>query len=315
MCGRYQLKDPKRQYEIEFSIKGPVPNSKPRVNFSPTNHGPFITAEHQMRVGHWGLIPAWSKVGKMERPAFNARSDTVRELPTFRSAFKSRRCLVPMDAFYEWSGPKTGRIPHEIKRKDGKPLALPESSRKNANDRLPRAPLGRVEGGDGIVEGRDVADVRPRSSVPHPLDDLTQLGAIGLDDEVDRQAVGGPCFGRPGDGHQRSSGSNQACGPLPDVAPKHIENQIDSAAVFQGVIVEVDKLLRAEVERRLTVGSASGADDVGAGLTCELRHHRPDYAGRAVHKHPLPCPKAAVLEQCLPRGQARHRHAHPHREA
>src|SRR6266550_1031558 len=58
-------------------------------------------------------------------------------------------------------------------------------SRTNADDRLPRASLGRVEGGDGIVEGRDVADVRPQSSVPHPLDDLTQLGTIGLDNEVD----------------------------------------------------------------------------------------------------------------------------------
>src|SRR5262245_5910694 len=51
-------------------------------------------------------------------------------------------------------------------------------SRTNADDRLPRASLGRVQGGDGIVEGRDVADVRPQSSVTHPLDDLTQLGTI-----------------------------------------------------------------------------------------------------------------------------------------
>src|SRR5438270_3273134 len=85
----------------------------------------------------------------------------------------------------------------------GRPRASMDAcrSRTNANDRLPRASLGRVEGGDGIVEGRDVADVRPQSSVPHPLDDLTQLGTIGLDNEVDRQAVGGPRLGRPDDGH------------------------------------------------------------------------------------------------------------------
>src|ERR1700748_97397 len=76
------------------------------------------------------------------------------------------------------------------------------SSRISADDRLPLASLGRVQGGDGIVESRDVADVRAQSSVPHPLDDLTQLGTIGLDDKVDRQAVGGPRFGRPDDGHQ-----------------------------------------------------------------------------------------------------------------
>src|SRR5712671_3753461 len=138
-------------------------------------------------------------------------------------------------------------------------------SRTNADDRLPRASLGRVEGGESVVEGRDDADVRPQSSVPHPLDGLTQLGTIGLDNEVDRQAVGGPRLGRPDDGHQYSSGSNQACGPLLDVAADDIEHQIDAADVFQRVVVEVDELLRPEVERLLTVGSASGADDVAAG--------------------------------------------------
>src|SRR3546814_7026608 len=88
----------------------------------------------------------------------------------------------------------------------------------NADDRLPVNPLGGVEGGDGVVEGRDVADVRPQPSVPHPPGDLTQLGAIRHDDEVDREAVDGPRLGRPDDGHQRSSGSNQACGTLLDVA-------------------------------------------------------------------------------------------------
>src|SRR5260221_1961836 len=72
------------------------------------------------------------------------------------------------------------------------PLAVPESSRANADDRLPADPLGRIESGDGIVEGRDVADVRPQSSVPHPLDDLTQFGAIRQDNKVNRQAVDGP---------------------------------------------------------------------------------------------------------------------------
>src|ERR1051325_81828 len=95
---------------------------------------------------------------------------------------------------------------------------MPESSRMNADDRLSLDPLGRVEGGNRIVEGSHVADVRPQSSVPYPLDDLTQLGTLGLDNEVHRQAVGGPRLDRADDGHQRSSGSNQACGPLPEVA-------------------------------------------------------------------------------------------------
>src|SRR5215813_1026378 len=102
----------------------------------------------------------------------------------------------------------------------------------NADDRLALDPLGRVEGGDGVIEGRDVADVRPHSPVTRPPDNLTQLGAIGYDDEVNREAVSGPCLGRAGDGHQRSPGSNQACGPLRDVPAEDIENQIDSADIF-----------------------------------------------------------------------------------
>src|SRR5689334_22789040 len=143
----------------------------------------------------------------------------------------------------------------------------------NADDRLSLASLGSVEGGDGIIESRDVADVRPQSTIPHPLDDLTQLGAIRYDDEVDSQAANGPRLGRAGDGHQRSSGANQARRPLRDVASDDIENQIDFADVFQGVVAEVDELLCAEVESCLTAASATGADHVRASLTCELASH------------------------------------------
>src|SRR6516162_7841152 len=180
------------------------------------------------------------------------------------------------------------------------------ASRAYADDRLPLASLGPVEGGDGIVEGRDVADVRPQSSVPYPLDELTQLGAIGYDEEVHSQAARGARLGRARNGHQRASRANHARRPLRDVAAEDIENQIDPSDIFQGVVIEVDELLCAEVESRLTARSAPGADDVRAGLTCELVLHRADYAGRTVHEDALPRTKAAVLEQPLPRGQARH---------
>src|SRR5229473_8376791 len=133
----------------------------------------------------------------------------------------------------------------------------------NADDRLSLDPFGLVEGGDGIVEGSHVTDVCPQPTIPGPMDDLTQLGAIGYDDEIDSQAVSGPRLGRAGDGHQRSSGANHARRPLRDVAAEDIENQIDPADIFQGVVIEVYELLRAEVESRLTTASAPGADDVG----------------------------------------------------
>src|SRR6202008_139860 len=95
---------------------------------------------------------------------------------------------------------------------------------------------------------------------------------------------GGPGPGGPTDGHQAPSGPDQACGPLLDVSADDVEDQVDAADVFQGVVVEIDEFMRAEVERRLAIGGAPGADDVGAYLARELRHHRPDCAGRAVRE-------------------------------
>lgn len=72
----------------------------------------------------WGLIPHWSK----ERPArggfINARSETVFEKPSFRSAAKYRRCLIPADGYYEWraSGPK--KTPYLFERPDGSPFCF-----------------------------------------------------------------------------------------------------------------------------------------------------------------------------------------------
>src|SRR5215475_3761056 len=144
----------------------------------------------------------------------------------------------------------------------------------NADDRLSLDPLGRVEGGNRIVEGSHVTDVRPQPTIADPLDNLTQLGAIGYDDEVNGQAANGPRLGRAGDGHQLSSGANYARRPLRDVAAEDIENQIDFADVFQSVVIEVDELLCAEVESHLTATRVPAADDVGASLACELGRHR-----------------------------------------
>src|SRR5215467_8053937 len=99
----------------------------------------------------------------------------------------------------------------------------------NADDRLSLDPLGRVEGGNRIVEGSHLADVCAQPTMPDTLDKLSQLRAIGYYDEVDRQAVSGPRLGRAGNGHQRSPGANHARRPLRDVAAEDIEHQIDTA--------------------------------------------------------------------------------------
>src|SRR5579864_7109970 len=128
----------------------------------------------------------------------------------------------------------------------------------NADDRLSLDPLGPVEGGNRIVEGSHVADVCPQPTNPDPLDELTQLGAIGFDDEVDSQAARGPRLGRAGDGHQRSSGANYARRPRPEVGAVDIEARIGLAGAMQGAVIEVDELLAAKDENSWTGGSEPG---------------------------------------------------------
>lgn len=95
------------------------------------------------------------------------------------------------------------------------------------------------------------------------------------------EAVGRPHLRRAGDG-QDSSTSYQPGRSCAGVVAEYVEDEVDSADVYQCVVVEVDGLVRAEVECSLSVGGASGADDVRTGLACELSRYRSDRAGRAL---------------------------------
>ena len=72
----------------------------------------------------WGLIPSWAKDAKIGYRLINARADTVATKPSFRSAFKRRRCLVPADGFYEWKRDGKVKQPFFIYRKDEEPFAF-----------------------------------------------------------------------------------------------------------------------------------------------------------------------------------------------
>jgi putative SOS response-associated peptidase YedK len=73
----------------------------------------------------WGLIPAWWKKPLADLPStFNARAETVAEKPMFRSAFKTRRCIIPASGFYEWTGKPGAKTPHYFSARDGQPLAF-----------------------------------------------------------------------------------------------------------------------------------------------------------------------------------------------
>jgi putative SOS response-associated peptidase YedK len=128
MCGRYDLNQSPQMLLLFFMLdREPEPFSNPDVR--PTNTVPIIRIQEGQRLAlpaRWGLIPSWAKDDKIAQHTFNARSETIAEKPSFRAAFKRRRCIVPMSAFFEWQS-----IPGQKKKQklrfaspDGNPLAI-----------------------------------------------------------------------------------------------------------------------------------------------------------------------------------------------
>jgi len=105
MCGRYTLSVPLSNLIETFDVPHPEFEYEPRFNIAPTQVVPIIAQDEQgRRMGllRWGLVPSWAKDPGIGSRMINARSETVAEKPSFRSAFRKRRCLVPADGFFEW---------------------------------------------------------------------------------------------------------------------------------------------------------------------------------------------------------------------
>ncbi|MEE8474964.1 MAG: SOS response-associated peptidase [Myxococcota bacterium] len=130
MCGRFNLTSTPERLAHRFGL-GEVPDLGPRFNISPSQDIATIrTRSDGVRVlepRRWGLIPAWAKDPKVGFRMINARAETAAERPAYRKAFRLRRCLVPADGFYEWSG-RSGAIatkqPYCIGVTDELPFAI-----------------------------------------------------------------------------------------------------------------------------------------------------------------------------------------------
>jgi len=106
----------------------PDHNFAPRYNIAPTQPIAVVTnsGENKLDFFTWGLVPFWAKDPSIGNRMINARAETLAEKPSFKNAFKRRRCLILADGFYEWQkipGEKS-KIPTYIHMKDGKPFAF-----------------------------------------------------------------------------------------------------------------------------------------------------------------------------------------------
>ena len=110
-----------------FGAESLVDDPGGRYNIAPTDEAIVVVERDERRAltnYRWGLIPHWAESARIASRTFNARAETVATAPVFRESFRRRRCLVPVDGFYEWKREGSVRQPYRVFRSDGRPLAL-----------------------------------------------------------------------------------------------------------------------------------------------------------------------------------------------
>ena len=127
MCGRFTQRMTWRELHERMDLIGTPLNLRPRYNVAPSQDVAVARPSDNGRtlaMLRWGLIPSWAKDHAIGNKLINARSETAAEKPSFRSAFRHRRCLIPADGFYEWQRRGGARQPWLFGLRDGAPLVF-----------------------------------------------------------------------------------------------------------------------------------------------------------------------------------------------
>jgi putative SOS response-associated peptidase YedK len=126
MCGRFAQRSPAKKIAKQFKVEE-VPPLAERYNVAPAQMILGIREEGDAREAtffKWGLVPRWAKDPSIGNKLINARSETVEEKPSFREAFRRRRCIIPADGFYEWKREAGRKQPFFFKLKDERPFGF-----------------------------------------------------------------------------------------------------------------------------------------------------------------------------------------------
>ena len=120
MCGRYTLTADAESIQLAFNLDTVDGWLEPRFNIAPTQQVAVISNRDPKALSlmKWGLVPSWAKDPKIGNRMINARSETAAEKPSFRTAFKRRRCLIPADGYYEWSKQGKKKVPMYIRHRE-----------------------------------------------------------------------------------------------------------------------------------------------------------------------------------------------------
>jgi putative SOS response-associated peptidase YedK len=127
MCGRFAFYSPSEAVAALFGVPA-SPIVEPRYNIAPTQFVASIRRSEDQRneltMLRWGLVPFWAKDPAIGNRMINARAETVAEKPSFRNAYRKRRCLILADGFYEWRKEGDGKTPFFISLANGQAFAF-----------------------------------------------------------------------------------------------------------------------------------------------------------------------------------------------
>jgi putative SOS response-associated peptidase YedK len=126
MCGRYTLSTPAGRLAEEFQLDSTV-EIPPSYNVAPTQQVAVVLEDEggrRLEMLRWGLVPSWADDPDIGARMINARSETAPDKPSFRRAFRGRRCLIAADGFYEWKREEGGKQPYYFRMQDGRPFAF-----------------------------------------------------------------------------------------------------------------------------------------------------------------------------------------------
>ena len=127
MCGRFTLTADAKKLAESFVDFTPPRENPPRYNIAPSQPVAVVanTGDNKIDFFVWGLIPSWAKDPKIGNKLINARSETLAEKPSFRTAYRRRRCLILTDGFYEWrKNPDKTKTPMYIQLESQEPFAF-----------------------------------------------------------------------------------------------------------------------------------------------------------------------------------------------
>lgn len=123
MCGRFTNKEKLEMLAAQYNAKAFKGEEwQGSYNIAPTQMIPVIVDEpegREIRLMKWGLVPFWAKDAKIGNSMINARAETIKEKPGFRDSFKSKRCIIPANGFYEWRKLTTAKEPYYFSPKEG----------------------------------------------------------------------------------------------------------------------------------------------------------------------------------------------------